>query len=380
MRVAVRTGFLIALIASAIVGGRMEGSVARTDASSHKQSAPPKETAGIENEYTAGLVTGPPHSTEFAIAQEIATTLATGQETGPHGEMALRVIPMVGNGGMRNLTDVLTLPDADLAIAPVILANRLQQRKTLGDVRNKLVYIAPLFNEEFHLVAPPEIKSPADLAGKTISLGEAGSVGDMLGREVLDALGVKAHEVNLGLDAALDAMRKGRISAALLVSAKPVDFLTRDAQFDAIHFVPIPYSQLLHRGYVAATLRHEDYPTIIGVNESVDTIAVKSALFAYNWPAGSKRFRLLKSFVQTFFSRFSEFQSGAHSPQWREVNLAATLAEWQRFRPAERWLQRQELRSKFDRFIKRSPAAGPADRDALFRDFLRWRERKDKAK
>jgi uncharacterized protein len=388
---AVQVGLFVALAAAAWVGGQGRGSIAQTrqsitqndlqNVNPRKESAPRKEAGTSENEYTAGLVTGAPQSTEFAIAEEIATVLATGQETGPHGEIALRVMPMMGNGGIRNILDVLTLAGADMAIAPVVLADRLPIAKTRADIRSKLVYIAPLFAEEFHLLARADIASLSDLSGKTVNLGEEGSAGAVLGRELLNALDVKISEVNLGTDAALDEMRNGNISATLLVSGKPVKLLTRYAPADGSHFLPIPTSRALQQHYLPSTLGHQDYPNIIAVGESVNTIAIQSALFAYNWPTNSARYRLLELFVQTLFSRFSEFLGDTHHPKWREVNLGAPLPGWQRFRPAERWLKRQyegeaAVRNALGRSMEQKSTRNPAERDDLFREFLRWRERK----
>jgi len=382
---AVRVSLFTASIAAAWPGeslAQTRPSVSPGEAanvSPRKESAPRKE-AGISENRSAGFVTSAPHSTEFAIGQEIATALASGQETGPHGEMPLRVVPMVGNGGIRNILDILTLAGADMAITPVVLVNRLREARTFGDVRGKLVYITPLFTEEFHLLVRPEIRSLTDLAGKTVNLGEEGSAGAVLGREVLNSLDVKINEANLGLDAALDAMRNGQIFATLLLSGKPVNFLARYAQLDGIRFLPVPYSRVLPDDYLPSTFRHEDYPNIIAAGESVGTIAIKSALFAYNWPTRSERFRLLELFVKTFFSRFSEFLGDGHHPKWREVHLTARLPGWQRFVPAERWLQRQageaEFRGEFDRFLDKNSISNLPGRDALFQEFLQWRERK----
>jgi uncharacterized protein len=390
IRGAVRVGLFIALIAAAWFGVQVQGSLAQTRSSDspsesakvppQKQSAPRKEAGISQNRYTTGLVTGAPQSTEFAIAQEIATTLATGQETGPRGEMALRVIPMVGNGGNRNILDILTLADADMAIAPVVLVDRLRDARTFGDISRKLAYIAPLFTEEFHLLARPEIETLTDLAGKTVNLGEEGGASAILGREVFNRLDVRIKEVNLGLDAALDGMRTGQVFATLLVSGKPVHFLARYAQPDGIHFLPVPASPAPEHDYLPTTLRHDDYPNIIAAGESVDTIGIQSALFAYNWPIRSERFRLLESFVQTFFSRFPEFLDDSHHPKWREVNLAAWLPGWQRFGPAKRWLQRPSagegatspageaaISGAMDQFLKQNPNL--PHREELLKDF-----------
>jgi uncharacterized protein len=387
---AIQIGIFTTLMAAALVFEPGAGSLAQTRPSDssinaggvsiRKESAPIKQGGTSENRYTTGLVAAAPQSTEFAIAQDIATVLATGQETGPHGEVALRVMPMVGNGGTRNITDILSLPGADMAIAPVVLVDRLRDARTLGDIRNKLVYIAPLVAEEFHLLARPEITRVGDLAGKKVSLGETGSPAAVLGREILNVLGAKIDEVNVRLDAALDGIRKGEISAVLVVSGKPVNLLSRYAPADGLHFLPIPISPALQHDYLRSTLGHEDYPNLIPSGESVETIAIKSALFAYKWPPGSQRFRLLELFVQTLFSHFPEFLSDGHHPKWREVNLSAALPGWQRFRPAERWLQEQvmgetALRNAFNRFVEQNSAGNPVDREKLFREFLRWRER-----
>jgi TRAP-type uncharacterized transport system substrate-binding protein len=379
-----RVGFSAAFVAAALLGAEI-GALAQSGPSGanvrallRDPGAPSKQAP--ENRYTAGFVTAAPYSTEFTMVQDIATVLATGQETGPHGEMALRVLPIVGTGGTRNIADVLSLPVADMAIAPVVLVGRLRDAKTFGDIRRRLVYITLLHAEELHLLVRPEIGSPADLTGKTVSLGEEGSAADVLGREVLDALGVKIKPVNLGLNVGLDGMKRGQISAVLLLSGKPVKLLLDlNARLEGIRFLPIPYSQALQRDYLPSTLRYADYPNIIADGESVDTVAIQSALFAYNWPARSERFELLQSFTQSLFSRFSEFLGDAHHPKWREVNLAAKLPDWQRFGPAERWLDRrptgEAAADNGSGNQRNSTRVSPDREERLFKEFLKWRER-----
>jgi TRAP-type uncharacterized transport system substrate-binding protein len=386
--VAAKISVLLAFVAALLLGEQwfasaqsaLSGSVSE-QASLHgplrDKRLPRKQTSN--NRYTVGLVTGPAYSTEFSMMQDIATVLSQGQETGPHGEMALQVLPMVGTGGERNILDVLTLANADLAIAPVVLANRLRDAKTFGDIHRKLVYITLLHTEEFHLLVRQDIRNIADLDGKTVSLGEQDSAGDVLGREVFDSAGVNVNAVNLGLDAALDQLQHGQISAALVLSGKPVKpLLTINARLQALHFLPIPYSRGLARDFLPSKLQHADYPNIIADGESVDTVAVESALFAYNWPARSPRFELLENFTRSFFSRFPELREDDHHPKWREVNLAAQLPGWDRFGPAERWLDRQSMGEALPRngagSDSNTTGNSSEQNDKLFREFLRWRE------
>lgn len=379
----------VAFVAAVLLGeprfasaqSELSGSVSE-QASSH---APPRNKGlprkqASNNRYTVGLVTGPAYSTEFSMMQDIATVLSKGQETGPHGELALQVLPMVGTGGDRNILDVLTLANADLAIAPVVLANRLREAKTFGDIHRKLVYITLLHTEEFHLLVRQDIRTISDLDGKTVSLGEQDGAGDELGREVFDAAGVKVNAVNLDLETALDQMQRGQISAALVLSGKPVTpLLALNARLQALRILPIPYSQALQHDFLPSKLQHADYPNIIADGESVDTVAVESALFAYNWPARSQRYGLLENFTQSLFSHFPELRGDGHHPKWREVNLAAQLPGWERFGPAERWLDRQSMGEALPRNgAGNDPNAignSSEQNDKLFREFLQWRDR-----
>jgi TRAP-type uncharacterized transport system substrate-binding protein len=322
-----------------------------------------KQAGLSENRYTMGIVTGEPQSTDFTIAYEIAKALATGKETGPTGEMTPHVIPMIENGGVQNIIDLLTLPGADMAIAPVVLVDKVRNTREWGDIHDQMVYIAPLFPEEFHILALAEIRSIRELAGKTVNLDQEGSAGAVLGREIFARLGIKVREVNVDLTAALDGMRNGQISASLLISGKPVKSLTTQTQAEGFHFLEVPYAPDLEHNYLPSALKHADYPNLINIGESVDTISVNSVLMAYNWPPQSERFGLLGSFVRILFSRIAEFQTGPHHPKWQEVNVAATLPGWRRFGPAERWNERKpteaELRDHCQRHCeKQSPYAG----------------------
>ncbi|WP_244470900.1 hypothetical protein [Microvirga massiliensis] len=99
---------------------------------------------------------------------------------------------------------------------------------------------------------------------------------------------------------------------------------------------------------------------------------------AYDWPEKSSRHRLLSDFVDAFFSRFSEFQAASRLPKWQEINLAASLPGWRRFKPAERWLQSSQARQRGSTATGSVPRPDSTGRDAenerLFREFLLWRE------
>jgi uncharacterized protein len=299
-----------------------------------KEIAPRKEPLPDGHRHTTEIITEGPQSTNFTIAYEMARALGSDQATGPLHKVSPRIVPMVGSGGIQNILDLLTLPGADMAIAPGALLNRVRDSGVFGDIRNKLVYIAPLFLEEFHLLAVTDIRSIRDLGGKTVNLGQRGTVGAVLGHEMLERLDIKADELNIDFSTALDGMRSGRISATLLVSGKPVKSLTTSPELADLHFIAVPYSPDQRHLYLPSALKHEDYPNLITAGDSIDTIATSSILLAYNWPPGSEGFDLLTSFSRMLASRLPALQTEPNHPKWHEVNLAATFPGWARFTPA----------------------------------------------
>jgi TRAP-type uncharacterized transport system substrate-binding protein len=344
-----------------------------------------KQAAPARDPNTIGIVGGGPEEGTLRFVNEIAKVIASGQETGPNGELALRVLPFVGRGGVHDVRDVLSLPGADMAITQELLLTRLQESKELGDLKSRLVYVTKLFNEELHVIAREDIRQVSDLADKPVNLGDYGSSVEDIARDLFRTLGVKVSEVHLGQDEALEEMRQGRVAATAFLAAKPAAIVERLISDGGFHLIPIPVPADATL-YLPTTLRHEDYPKLIPTGEGVETVAVGTVLIAYNWPEKSSRYQLLGTFVDVFLSRFSEFQAPSRHPKWQEVNLAATLPGWKRFKPADRWLQSSQARrpgtavtgsvSQPDTSRKTTPEGRDAETQRLFEEFLQWRERR----
>jgi TRAP-type uncharacterized transport system substrate-binding protein len=344
-----------------------------------------KQAAPARAPNTIGIVGGGPEEDTLRFVNEIAKVIASGQETGPNEELALRVLPFVGRGGVHDVRDVLSLPGVDLAITQELLLTRLQESKELGDLKSRLVYVTKLFNEELHVIARQDIRQVSDLTDKPVNLGDYGSSVADIARDLFRTLGVKVSEVHLGQDEALEAMRQGRVAATAFLAAKPAAMVERLISDSGFHLIPIPVAADATL-YLPTTLRHEDYPKLIPTGDGVETVAVGTILIAYNWPEKSSRYQLLGNFVDAFFSRFSEFQAPSRHPKWQEVNLAATLPGWKRFKPAERLLQSSQARrpataatgsvSQSDTSRKTAPEGRDAETERLFEEFLHWREQR----
>ena len=100
----------------------------------------------------------------------------------------LRILPMVGIGGPQNIRDVRNLKGIDVGLTQTSILNSFRHSNQLmGVYDDKIVYIAPLFTEEIHLVARPEIKSIGELRGKKVNLDEIGSGTNYTMRNFLSA-------------------------------------------------------------------------------------------------------------------------------------------------------------------------------------------------
>jgi uncharacterized protein len=335
------------------------------------------------NTNTIGLISGSPNSddTYLQMANDMSEVLNDGDN--------LRILPIVGIGGPRNIRDVRYVKGIDIGLTQAsILNNFRRSNERMGQTESKIVYISKLFTEEVHLVARNNITSVAQLKGLKVNLDAKGSGTSYSMRDVFKALNIEVEEVSMSQLEAFEKVKSGEIAATVLIAGKPVRSMTKLSASDGVHFVPLPYSSTLFADYLPTRLTHEDYPEIIPTNQPVDTIAVSAVLISYNWPKSSvDRYQRVQRFVEAFFSKISDFQKAPRHPKWREVNLGATLPGWTRFEAAQTWLdnQRAETQAEARPETRRTVATGvpprsAAPRDAaledpaLYQEFLRWRQ------
>ena len=334
------------------------------------------------NENTIGLISGSPNSddTYLQIGYDLADVLNDGDN--------LRILPIAGIGGPRNIRDVRYLRGVDIGLTQTsILNNFRRSNERMGQNDDKIVYIAKLFNEEVHLVAGANITSIEQLRGLKVNVDVKGSGTSYSMRDVFKTLGIEIEEVSMPQAKAIEAVKSGEIAATALVAGKPVRSMLMLSSADHLHFVPVPYPTQLQADYYPSSLTHDDYPDVIPAGQSVDTIADGTILIAYNWPkTNADRYRRVQRFVEAFFPKIAEFQKPPRHPKWREVNLAANLPGWTRFEAAQTWLDNQheastEEPSGVRQTVQLDGAARPGvpnnlpQKDAaLYQEFLQWKK------
>jgi len=117
--------------------------------------------------------------------------------------------------------------------------------------------------------------------------------------------------------------------------------LYADAGNGGFKFLAVKYEGKLEDYYLPAALEPSDYPGLIKQGERVPTIAVPTALVAFNWPAKTNRYQRVARFVDHLFSRIDRLQAPGYDPKWKSINLAATVPGLDRFPAAQEWLDGQ---------------------------------------
>ena len=299
-----------------------------------------------------------------------------------------RVVPVVGKGSLQILTDLRYLRGVDMAILQTDVLDYAKEQRLLPSLESALSYITRLYNEEFHLLAGPGVKSVTELANKKVNVDLRGSGTAITASRLFDALKIPVTLTNDIQEVALDKLRRGEIAAIAFVAGKPAPLFLGLKSDDGLHFLTVPFNPATSSVYAPTRLSAADYPDVIPGDRPIDTIAVGSVLVVADLRQLRERYRNVANFVDVFFTSFETLQKPGHHPKWQDVNLAADLPGWHRFPPAEQWLQRnmqianapkpEDLRRMFASFIdehRHSAGGAPMtdqEKEELFQQYSRW--------
>jgi TRAP-type uncharacterized transport system substrate-binding protein len=331
-----------------------------------------------KNNWTVGVAGGQRSGTYMTFADVLAQVLDDGDN--------LRVVPIVTYGAASNLDDLLYLKNVDIAVTQADVFEYFRTQRKVTNLESRINYILRLPVSEVHILARKEVKSIEDLRGKKVSFGPAGSASSLTGTIVFQRLGVQVEQALVDNATALQKVRTGELAALVRVIGRPIDFFARIPPDSGLHFVPIPFSKTFADYYALGELSSKEYPTLVPEGQAVDTIAVPAVLAVFNWAKGHDRYRRVERFTDSLFTKWDQFLQPPRHPKWRDVNLAATVPGWTRWSVADDMLKRirtkddgQVASGEFGAFLKnKGPAAAnlsPDQRDALFREFLQWRDK-----
>jgi uncharacterized protein len=310
----------------------------------------------------------------------------------------LRVLPVLGVGGLQNVNDVLFMKGIDMGVVDEDNLRLLKNRdpQLYANVEQRVQYITKLYNSEFHVLARNEIRAYDDLRGKMVSFNLKDSQTEVTADIIFNALGVDVQRLNYDNDEAIKKLKDGEIAAMIILSGAPQAALAKLKKEDGLHFLALDRESSIFSDYLPAEITHEHYPNLIAEGTSVPTIANRALLVTYAWPEESVRYKRVAKFVQEFFGKVDQFHSSARHPKWSEVNLSADIPGWIRFKPAAEWLAAHQtvavarnqvgqsaadLRLAFEQFIENYSASSgrktlktlsTRERDVLFAQFMQF--------
>lgn len=329
------------------------------------------------NENVVSIISGNPNGGYLTIAHDIAAVVDDGDD--------VRVLPIVGKGAVGNMRDVLFLKGVDMGLVNTVTLNNYKRNQALGRyVSQQVVYITRLFEDEFHLLVRPEINELKDLEGKEVNFSDAGSGAQLSAQLMFAGFNVRPKEANMGQADAIEKMKRGEMFGTICTCLKPLrpyQTVSKDLGFKLL---PIPLEGPMLEDYVPATFTSADYPNLIPQGATVETVAVPTALIAYNWPPNHDRYRRIAKFVDAFFTKFESFHKPPRHVRWKAVNLAAELKGWTRLKAAQDWLDKVPAQRPtpsgapgIDTVLARAQAARaapsrPDEQERLFQQFLEW--------
>jgi TRAP-type uncharacterized transport system substrate-binding protein len=332
-------------------------------------SSQEQPAAARRNSSTIGLAGGQPEDSLSSYATDLAKALDDGEN--------LRVLPIASYGAVGNVMDLLYLNGVDVAITYADALDHFKNVEKIPNIEQRLHYVIPMFQGDFHLLVRSEIKTIQDLAGKKVGFDVLGSGANHTGAIVFERLGVDVEKVTLNNALALEAMRRNELAGIVHLGSKPNELLARLNPDSGFHFLAVEYSDKFRDYYVPAEISSVDYPNLVVQGRPIRTISVQALLAVYNWPQESDRYRRCVRFVEYLFDRFDRLRAAPFQQGWKEMNLAGTIPGWTRFAPAQEILNRAGALSAIDPALARAQAirvspANSAEQERNFQQFLEW--------
>ena len=233
-----------------------------------------------------------PAKLRFVTGGESGTYYAFGSVIAQHAtnNAGVDVVGLVGNGSQSNVMELLD-GNAELAFCQSdVMAYAYEGTNLFEEVGaiDCFSTVAALYMEQVQIVTlDPEIKTVADLAGKKVSIGAAGSGVFFNAIDILGVYGLTEADIvptYQGFGDSANALKDGQIDAAFVVAGAPTTAITDLATTKDVHLVALDdehVTKLLETSpYYAKNVISAD--TYTGLDGDVTTVAVGAVVLAAN--------------------------------------------------------------------------------------------------
>ena len=236
----------------------------------------PKD-GGSKLTFTTGGEAGTYYGIGSVLAQKVSDVTSTN-------------VTAITSGGSAANIDAIDIGDAQIGFSQSdVLAYAYAGERTfedLGEITSFSI-VAPLYMEQVQIVTlNPDIKTVADLEGKSVSIGAAGSGVYFNAIDVLGAYGLTEDDIKPTYQSFADsaeALQDGQIDAAFVVAGAPTTAITSLAASKSVYLVSLDdehIDALIEASpfYSKAVIAADTY----GMPEDATTVAVSAVVIANN--------------------------------------------------------------------------------------------------
>ena len=277
-------------------------------------------------EFPKNILTGGPNGTYIQIGRDLSREMARCGLTLNVRESAGSLENFLGVRSRRHTqfgivqSDVLeylrTYASEDRNIARAIAGVRI---------------MAPLYNEEVHILAKREISSLSDLTGRRVAVGVEDSGTFLTASLVLDLAGIAPSErLTISAGDSLSRLLAGKIDAFFYVAGAPTKlFQNEEISAEKFHLLQIN-DETLKAVYLPAQVPAGTYPF---QTDAVDVVAVKAVLMTYEYVPRRNQYhrqscKAVSDLAHVLLTRFRVLQDSGHA-KWKNVDLGNLPPGWQ---------------------------------------------------
>ena len=273
---AILLALCLALSLCACGGSKSDAPAAQAPAASIAGNLGAKD-GGAELTFTTGGPAGTYYAFGGVIAQKVSEVTST-------------KVTAITSGGSKANIEALEMGDAQLAFSQSdVLSYAYAGTRSFSDTGavTNFSIVAPLYMEQVQIVTlNPEIKTVADLGGRAVSIGAAGSGVYFNAIDILNVYGITESDIRptyQSFDESTEALLDGQIDAAFVVAGAPTTAVTSLAATNDVYLVSLDdehINKLMAESpfYAKATISKDVY----GTPEDATTVAMSAVVIARN--------------------------------------------------------------------------------------------------
>ena len=217
------------------------------------------------------------------------------------------VTAVAGNGSADNI-DALDIEDAQLGFVQNDVANYafngIRFERYEGKPVKSFTAIAALYTETVQLVTcNPEIKSMADLKGRSVSIGSSGSGVYFNAMDFLAAYDMTEADIQpqyLSFGDSAEALKDGKIDAAFVVAGAPTPAVTDLATSKETYLVSLDDEHVAKLQEISSAYTRSVIPAGTYANQAEDvvTVGVKATIIANGQVSEDEAYTIVKTIFE----------------------------------------------------------------------------------